>query len=127
MKHLRYFKESVSQEETIELIEDLFIMDIADKWVLSNNKSNSGFENCWEVTKDKCLYSEPPKNPITKLFINIRKNKLRGKKLKLWDDDLDNFFSRLERFGYKIEKPRFWCANLGNQFYYHINITKNEI
>lgn len=46
MKHLRYFKESVSQEEIIELIEDLFIMDIADKWVLSNNKSNSGFENC---------------------------------------------------------------------------------
>jgi hypothetical protein len=127
MKHLRYFKESVSQEETIELIEDLFIMDIADKWVLSNNKSKSALENCWKVTKDYILYSEPPKNPITKLFIYIGKNKLRGKKLKLWDDDLDNFLSRLERFGYKIEKPRFWCADLRNQFYYHINITKSEI
>ena len=73
MKHLRYFKESVSQEETIELIEDLFIMDIADKWVLSNNKSKSALENCWKVTKDYILYSEPPKNPITKLFIYIGK------------------------------------------------------
>ena len=123
MKHLKYFRESSSQEENIELVEDLFILDIADKWVLSNNnlsymrhrdRKDISFENCWEVTKDK-------------LVINIKKNKLRGKKLKLWDEDLDKFFSRLEKLGYKVEKPRLWCIDLRTSFYYHIYINKNQI
>jgi hypothetical protein len=78
------------------------------------DRKDISFENCWEVTKDK-------------LVINIKKNKLRGKKLKLWDEDLDKFFSRLEKLGYKVEKPWLWCIDLRTSLYYRIYINKNQI
>lgn len=105
------FNESNS---TIEVVEDLFL-EIADKWSLEN--SNSLF-NSWQVRKDQTLYSKTPENPITKLFIHID----RKKSIK-FNYDLERFYSRLEKFGYKAS--RFVELVMNNrQKYYHIDIVK---
>lgn len=106
------FNESNS---TIETVEDLFI-EIADKWGLENSNSHV---NSWQVCEDHTLHSTPPKNPITKLYIYIDRRRWMK-----FDSDLEKFFSRLEKFGYK--SSRFFEMIMNNrQKYYHIDITKN--
>lgn len=111
IKRWLQFNESNS---TIEDIEDLFL-EIADKWGLENSNSHV---NSWQVDKDNCLYSTPPKNPKTKLFIYIDRRKWMK-----FDSDLEKFFLRLEKWGYKAS--RFFEMIMNNrQKYYHIDIIK---
>jgi hypothetical protein len=120
IKNWNQFNESISEvvdTNIIELVEDLFI-GVAEKWNLENSES---LANSWYVSKDHIIYSSPPKNPKIKLFIRIRK----AKSIK-FEIDLEKFFSRIKKFGYRASRY-FEMIQSNHQRYYHININKVDI
>lgn len=112
-KWLQFNNESIETNETINIVEDLFL-GVADKWRLDN--SEKSHSNSWYVAKDHIIYgSNPPKVPKSKLFIYI--DRKRFEKFSL---DLDKFFLRLQKFGYNASRD-FECS-LKSQKYLNISI-----